>query len=132
VCTAATVKCVPIRLALRTYLEDVPLNVDDLQVAVHWAPPQVGTECLEIHSSFISTEDVLQIFMKEKCMSLVCKHTTMKCVSLVCKHTTMKSYDVRGGQAVWFIQLGTRHRSPSHPVCFTLHIPLQLTIIISP
>lgn len=43
-------------------------NVDDLQVAVHWAHHQVGTECLELFRSFISTENVLQVFQMEKCV----------------------------------------------------------------
>jgi hypothetical protein len=63
-CTAATAKCIPIILALKTYLEDISLNVDDLQVAVHWAHPQVGTEYLESYSRFTSTKAVLQVFKK--------------------------------------------------------------------
>ena len=45
--------------------------VYDLQVAVRWPPLQLGTEYLEIYSSFISTEFVLQVFKKEKCVTSV-------------------------------------------------------------
>jgi hypothetical protein len=68
-CTAATAKCVPIKLALKTYLEDIFPNVDDLQVAVRSARPQVGTECLEWYSSFNSRENVLRVFKVKKCVT---------------------------------------------------------------